>query len=268
MGNIGSFEINDLFTVGTLALLEGVLSVDNALVLAILVRTLPEHLRKKALNIGVMAAIVFRILAIIFAVFLLKFEAFKLVGGLYLIYIALKHMFVGMDGHKEEGKSGSSYAKVVGALILTDLVFSIDSITTAIAFSDKIWVLWFGGIAGIVLMRFLSGTFVKALEKYPKLEDLAYQLVFFVGDKLVLEVVGVHIDKGVFWMMLGIIAVIGTSMIVRDTKANKASQKRGNELVQMLKEGKITVQQALAEHENDGKVISYLYKEGFLKILD
>ncbi len=261
-------ELHDIFTVFTLALLEGILSVDNALVLAILVRPLPEEQRKKALRWGIWGAFTFRLLAVIFATYLVQFSAFKLIGGAYLIYLAIKHMFFGLGGEEnthQKSSKASTFWKIIIAVELTDIVFSIDSITTAVAFSDKLWVLWFGGVMGIILMRFLSGYFVKAIERFPKLEDLAYQLVFFVGVKLSFETLGVHIEKGVFWLMMGIITVIGASLIVREDKLHKHSRRKAAEIIKLLREGQMSVHEALEKHQEDGRVLAYLYREGFLK---
>src|SRR3989344_3161568 len=81
----------DGLTIGTLALLEGILSVDNALVLAILVRHLPEKQRRKGLTYGLLGAFVFRIIAIVFASSLIQFIIFKFIGGAYLLYLAMKN---------------------------------------------------------------------------------------------------------------------------------------------------------------------------------
>lgn len=218
----------DLLTIGTLVLLEGILSVDNALVLAILVKPLPPALRKKALTYGIAGAIGFRILALFLAAYLLKFTILKFFGGAYLIYIALKHMFLGTAEEAKQAKelNGANFWKIIALVEFTDIVFSIDSITTAIAFSNKLWVLWVGGIAGIIAMRFTSSAFVKILEKYPRTEDLAYQLVFFVGTKLALEVFGVHLEKGVFWLMMGVIATIGISLVYRENRLKKLSERK------------------------------------------
>lgn len=264
-------ELHDIFTIITLALLEGILSVDNALVLAILVKDLPEEKRKKALRYGIWGAFGFRLLALLFAAYLIKFEVFKLIGGVYLIYLSAKHMFFSLAEGAEESKkvfSASNFWKVVLVVELTDIVFSIDSITTAVAFSDKLWVLWFGGIAGIVLMRFLSGFFVKAIERFPKLEDLAYQLVFFVGVKLSFETLGVEIEKGVFWLMMGIIAIIGISLIVREDKLHKHSKRVASDIISQLQNKQLTVREAIEKYDEDGRVLSHLYKEGFLKEID
>ena len=94
---------------------------------------------------------------------------------------------------------------IVVVVELTDIAFSIDSITTAVAMSDKLLVVWIGGILGIIFLRFAASSFVRLLEKLPRLEDLAYQLIFFIGTKLSLEAFHVEIEHGIFWLMMGII---------------------------------------------------------------
>ncbi len=88
-----TFVIHDLATIGLLVLLEGVLSIDNALVLGLLAKRVPKPLRKRALTYGLVGAFVFRFLAILMASLLLQWMVVKLIGGGYLIYIAIKHLF-------------------------------------------------------------------------------------------------------------------------------------------------------------------------------
>ncbi|MFM7137011.1 MAG: TerC family protein, partial [Planctomycetota bacterium] len=97
-----SFEWGDMVIVGLLVLLEGVLSIDNALVLGLLAKRLPPHLRPRALSYGLIGAFVFRVLAIATASFLLKWTFVKLLGGGYLIFIAVKHLF--FEAQEEEGE--------------------------------------------------------------------------------------------------------------------------------------------------------------------
>ncbi len=88
-----TFAMPDLATIGLLVLLEGVLSIDNALVLGLLAKRVPKPLRKRALTYGLVGAFVFRFLAILMASLLLQWMIVKLIGGGYLIYIAVKHLF-------------------------------------------------------------------------------------------------------------------------------------------------------------------------------
>ena len=97
-----TFEPHDLVVIAVLVVLEGVLSIDNALVLGLLARRLPKRLRPRALSYGLIGAFVFRLLAIITAGYLLQWRLPKLLGGLYLIYVAVKHFIFGEEHHESE----------------------------------------------------------------------------------------------------------------------------------------------------------------------
>jgi len=97
-----TFELHDLILIGVLVVLEGVLSIDNALVLGLLARRLPKALQRKALTYGLVGAIVFRILAVATAAWLLHWHAVKLLGGIYLLWVAFKHFFLGEEPSEDE----------------------------------------------------------------------------------------------------------------------------------------------------------------------
>ena len=92
-----SVESADLIVVGLLILLEGLLSIDNALVLGMLAKRLPKHMRSRALSYGLIGAFVFRVIAILTSAYLLQWTFVKFIGGAYLVYIAVKHLF--LDDH-------------------------------------------------------------------------------------------------------------------------------------------------------------------------
>jgi YkoY family integral membrane protein len=265
---IKAFTFADALSVGTLAVLEGILSVDNSLVLAILVRTLPKNQQKKALTYGIVGAFAFRFLALVFAAHLMRFTIFKLIGGAYLIYLAMKHMFFFYkeDAHQARPKVAANFWKIVLVVELTDIAFSIDSITTAVAMSNKLVVVWIGGVMGIIFLRSAAGFFVRLLEKLPKLEDLAYQLIFFIGTKLFLE--GFHIDigHGIFWMMMGIIAILGLSLVYRDYYQRKTASRYVDRLLQQFKQQELTVEEILALDYIPKEIISFFQKEGYIEI--
>ena len=265
---IYSLQPVDALTVLTLAALEGILSVDNSLVLAILVRSLPKEQQKKALAYGIIGAFVFRILALIFAAYLMRFMVFKLVGGGYLIYLAMKHMFFFYkeDAHKMSARTGASFWKTVAAVELTDIAFSIDSITAAVAMSDKLVIVWLGGVLGIISLRFLAGFLVRLLERLPKLEDLAYQLIFFIGTKLFLDGFHVKIEHGVFWLMMGIIIILGSALVYRDYHQRKTQTKHHHLLMERLQRGEIETRELLEMEYIPREVIDYLRRENCLKI--
>ena len=252
----------------TLAVLEGILSVDNSLVLAILVRTLPKEQQKKALMYGIFGAFFFRFLALVFAVHLMRFVAFKIIGGGYLLYLAMKHMFFFYkeDAHQSRPKVAASFWKTVLIVEFTDIAFSIDSITTAVAMSNKLLIIWLAGIMGIIFLRFAAGLFIRMLEKLPKLEDLAYQLIFFVGTKLLLEGFHIEISHAVFWMMMAVIAILGSALVYRDYYQTKTASRFHNRLLGRLKAQEITVDEILALEYVPREIISYLRDSGVLRV--
>jgi len=262
------FHAFDLLTVGTLAMLEGILSVDNALVLAILVRSLPRQQQKRALTYGIIGAFAFRFVALVFAAHLMQFGFFKLIGGGYLIYLAMKHMFFFYkeNANQMREKPAASFWHTVLMVELTDIAFSIDSITTAVAMTDKLLVVWVGGILGIIFLRFAASFFVRLLERLPRLEDLAYQLIFFIGTKLFLDGFHVEISHAVFWMMMGIIAVLGASLVYRDYYQRSTHSRYQNHLLEKLQRGEMSADEALDLDPVPGEIIAWLRTSGRLKV--
>ena len=258
----------DALAVFTLAILEGILSVDNSLVLAILVRTLPKEQQKKALMYCIVGAFFFRVVALVFAAHLMRFVAFKVIGGGYLVYLAMKHMFFFYkeDAHQSRPKVAASFWKTVLIVEFTDIAFSIDSITTAVAMSNKLLIIWLAGIMGIIFLRFAAGLFIRMLEKLPKLEDLAYQLIFFVGTKLLLEGFHIEISHAVFWMMMAVIAILGSALVYRDYYQTKTASRFHNRLLGRLKAQEITVDEILALEYVPREIISYLRDSGVLRV--
>ena len=177
---------NDILTVATLIVLEGLLSADNALVLAVLVKHLPGKQKTKALRYGIIGAFVFRAIGVILAAYLIAHWQFKAAGAAYLLYLFIRHFFFKNNhGDSTLAKSaGPGFWKTIMFVELTDVAFSVDSIVTAVAMSTKLWVVYLGGILGIITMRFVAGLFLRLLEKFPTLESAAYAMVGWIGIKL------------------------------------------------------------------------------------
>ena len=185
---------SDLAIVGFLVVLEGLLSADNALVMAIMVLGLPRTQHKQALRYGLIGGFAFRIIATLAAVYLIKLAWIKLLGGLYLLYLTYGHF----TGH-EEGEDRrtppkakpwmglSAFWGTVVKVELINLAFSIDSIIVAVGMSPKTWVIITGGILGIVAMRLVAGQLIALVQRYPALVDGAFVIIAWVGIKLVLD---------------------------------------------------------------------------------
>lgn len=172
--------------------LEAVLSVDNAMVLAVMVRPLPEHLRPRALLYGIIGAYVLRGLALLFATVIIQIWWIQLLGGLYLIYLAVQHIFrrqahSNPDPASLQQAAAASFWRVVVMINVVDLAFAVDSVLVVIAFSREFWVIFAGVAIGILLIRLAAGIMVSIIERYPRLETVAYAVVGWAGLKLALE---------------------------------------------------------------------------------
>jgi YkoY family integral membrane protein len=211
------FHYADLVTIGLLVLLEGLLSADNALVLAVLVLGLPKDEQRKALRYGILGAFAFRFLATVFAAYMIGLAWVKLLGALYLLYLPLKHFSGGDAEARRTPKQAKAWLGLtafwatVVKVELTDIVFAIDSILVAVAMSNKLWVIVTGGLLGILAMRMLIGQLLVVVQRYPPLVDGAFIIIAWVGIKLLVEylhqihVIGFEIPK---WLSLGLIVVI------------------------------------------------------------
>jgi YkoY family integral membrane protein len=171
-------------------ILEIVLSIDNAAVLAAMVKELPKNQQKKALTYGIAGAYVFRGLALLFASVLIKLVWLKVAGGLYLMYLA----YNALSTNVEQGGESKMTIKIpflsalwstIVAIEMMDLVFSIDNVFAAVAFTPNLWLICGGVFVGILAMRFATTKFVKVLEKNPILERVAYWVIGALGLKLV-----------------------------------------------------------------------------------
>ncbi len=186
-------HVSDFLTIGLLVLLEGLLSADNALVLAILVLGLPKPEQRKALRYGILGAFAFRFVATVFAAYMIQLSWVKLVGALYLLYLPYHHFSGGDAEQRRTPKPArpwlglSAFWATVIRVELTDIVFAIDSILVAVAMSPKIWVIVTGGILGIIAMRILIGKLLALVQRYPPLVDGAFVIIAWVGIKLLVE---------------------------------------------------------------------------------
>src|SRR5690625_1517359 len=221
--------------------LEGLLAADNALVLAIMVKHLPDKERKRALFYGLAGAVILRFGSLFIISFLVDVWQVQAIGAVYLLYISLKHLIdkaMNRDGIKQPKKTGNGFWMTVLKVEVADLAFAVDSILAAVALAvtlpttgiftvgsldgAQFLVIFFGGIIGVIIMRFAASMFVKLLNRRPGLEVAAFIIVGWVGIKLAVLVLA-HEDlniipdqfahstgwKMTFYIGLIIIAVVG-----------------------------------------------------------
>lgn len=182
----------DFFLIGFLAFLEGILSIDNALVLALMAKHLPKELQRKALTYGLAGSVVFRLASLGIVTQLMKWNWVKFAGGGYLLLISLNHLIRG-HGEEESGRKEKkhSFWRTVFLIELMDIAFAVDSILAAVALTRKFWIVFTGGMMGVILMRFAASVFLRLLHRFPNFETTAYLLIFVIGGKLVID--GFHL---------------------------------------------------------------------------
>jgi len=204
----------------SLILLEGLLSSDNALVLATMVSNLKtEKERKLAVFAGIWGAYFFRFLVIGFGVYLIKFWWIKAIGALYLIWMSINFFFFTSKEKGEAKPASKSFWITVLQVELMDIAFSIDSISAAFGISEKVWVLFLGAIFGILMMRGVAQIFIKLLEKIPEFESTAYVLIALIGIKMMASVFGFHLPEWAFFAIL--VVVLLSTFVVHYRKTKK-----------------------------------------------
>ncbi len=237
-----------------LVALEGLLAADNAVVMAVMVKHLPQEQQKKALFYGLMGAFVFRFAALFMITLLVDVWQIQALGAAYLLFIAFKHIYDQRKGKEHslepEATKGSGFWMTVLKVELADIAFAIDSMLAAVALAitlphlgnaeiggingGQFGVMIIGGLVGIIIMRFAAHKFVKLLGNYPQLETTAFVIVGWVGVKLLVLTLA-HKDLGIlpydfahstewkliFWsILLGIVAV-GAWISVKKKKAQE-----------------------------------------------
>jgi len=206
-----------LAIIGNLVIIESLLSVDNAAVLATMVMDLPKEQRNRALKYGIWGAYIFRGVAMIFASALITIWWLKPIGGLYLLYLVFDWYKSKQTKTDEDDtidkESNWLYKLTVGSLgsfwatvclvELMDMAFSIDNVFAAVAFTPNIILVCIGVFIGILAMRFIAQWFVNLMEKYPFLETAAFIVIGILGLKLTLSLVEHYYPEGKVSLFLG-----------------------------------------------------------------
>lgn len=228
-----------------LIVLEGFLAADNALVIAVMIKHLPEEQQKKALFYGLAGAFVFRFLSLFGISYLVHVWQLQAVGAIYLLFICFAHMYskikktdISLQDQPSVPASSSNFWLTVLKVELADIAFACDSILAAVALAVTLpetplahiggidgghfLVILIGGTVGLILMRFAASLFSTLLKERPGLEIVAFLIVGWVGVKLAVYTLS-HSDlavlpksfsgsilwKSIFWIVLLIIVIVG-----------------------------------------------------------
>jgi predicted tellurium resistance membrane protein TerC len=204
----------------TLTFLEVVLGIDNIIFISILADKLPEHQRSKLRLYGIGLAMVLRLILLGFISWILKldhtlFTAFEvdfsgkglilIIGGLFLIYKSTKEIYHKTELAKEEeapSVKGSSFGTMLMEVLLLDLVFSIDSIVTAVGMVQELWVMYTAVIVTVVIMLIASKPISDFIKKHPSFKILALSFLMMIGVSLLAEGFHFQIPKGYIYFSM------------------------------------------------------------------
>ncbi len=204
----------------SLIIIEGLLSVDNALAIAAMANHLPEHQKRKALRWGIIGAYAFRGLAMLGAAYIIANPWLKIMGAAYLVYLMCAHFTNTAAEEKHEVTPANAASRgfwaTVAAIELMDLSLSVDNVVAAVAMSPKLWIVCLGVFIGILALRFVAGACLKLLAKHPVLEHVAFLLIGYVGMILVVEIVSAHyghrIHINAFEKFIGIVLITAAAL--------------------------------------------------------
>lgn len=199
-------------TIISLVIIEVLLSVDNALVNATIAENLPEEKRKRALRIGILLGAAFRVIALFLVAFIIQNEWIKVLGGLYLLYLAIDHLGKEVDESGKVIKQHTSYGRVIFQIAIADIVFSLDNVISAVSFSSNIWIVLFGVGVGVITMLFATPIISRLIHKYKGLSSAAYVIVGLIGLSLLIEIY-THVHISEFQKFACILGVLLFTMI-------------------------------------------------------
>ncbi len=215
----------------SLVLIEGLLSVDNALGIAAMAAHLPKHQQKPALRWGLIGAYTFRGLALVLVAWLMHNAWVKWFGAVYLVYLACEHLQLhpraegGDEGAKVAKAAGKSFIATIASIELMDLSLSLDNVVAAVSMVNNeqripeelhIWVVCLGVFIGIAALRFVAGWCIGVIERHPILSYTAFLLVGFVGLAFCMEMglalVDIEWHMGVIMKFCCIMAILALSL--------------------------------------------------------
>jgi len=214
------FTTETILALLSLTALEVVLGIDNIVFIAIIVGKLSEEQREKARRIGLLLAMVMRIVLLLFLSWIIGLKAtlfsvldhpfsgrdlILLLGGLFLIAKATYEIHHKMEEPSSEQsvKKASSFASALVQIIIIDMVFSLDSVITAVGMAQDLWVMIVAVVIAVLIMLIFAKSVSEFIEKHPTLKMLALSFLLLVGVMLVADGLGQHIDRNYIYFAMG-----------------------------------------------------------------
>jgi len=226
----------------TLIALETVLGIDNVIFISIIAQRLPKYKQKKAIRLGLIVAMVSRmiLLSLISLILTLKNDLFHLfgegfsgkdliliVGGIFLFYKAtteIRHKVMGEEEKHSSKKGGNTFFAVLAQIFIMDVVFSLDSIITAVGLVDHIWIMYAAIIVTVGIMMFAAYPISKFVNDHPTFKMLALAFLLLIGFSLVTEGFGIEIPKGYIYFAMFFSLMVDVLQMIMEKKTKKLSK--------------------------------------------
>jgi predicted tellurium resistance membrane protein TerC len=231
--------MEDIIALLTLTLLEVVLGIDNIIFISIVTARLPVHQQKKGRRVGLLLAMLMRLLLLTVISLILKLQGnlftifsmgisgkdlILIAGGLFLLYKSATEIY-----HKMEGEAGdtsknikvTTFSSAIGQILILDLVFSVDSIITAIGMVDQLWVMYAAVVVSVSIMLFASEPVSKFVNNHPAFKMLALSFLLLIGVSLIAEGLEFHIPKGYIYFSMAFALLVDIFQV----KMNKPKDK-------------------------------------------
>jgi predicted tellurium resistance membrane protein TerC len=237
------FELEHLFSLLTLTGLEIVLGIDNIVVIAIIAATLPPHQRDTARLVGLSLAMITRLLLLFSIVWIAGLTApmveiaglafsgrdlLMLGGGLFLLVKAVREIHQAMEEASSEGleRRPSGFFSAISQIVALDVVFSFDSVITAVGMARELWVMATAVVVAVGVMLVASGPIIRFIHVNPTVKMLALAFVLLIGMALIADGMGFHIPKGyLYFAMLFSVTVEGLNVTMAQRR-RRAEQRR------------------------------------------
>lgn len=225
----------DWLIIFSLVMIECLLSVDNAVVLAAQTRVLPTlKEQEESLFYGIWGSYLFRFLIIGIGTYLINFWEIKVIGAAYLIYLVYRFFHSRYSGRKRRKIRTSAdrltgrkrFWAVVAQIEFMDIIFSVDSVLASLAISPNPVIVLIGGLIGIACMRGVAEVIMKLMRKIPELEPMAYALIFVIAIKLFLTIpaIDIEIPSQIFGMFM--LAVFAITIIIHFIRRKRVQSKK------------------------------------------
>lgn len=221
------FDPNAWLAFATLTVMEVVLGIDNIVFISVIVSRLPAVQQMRARGIGLALALIFRIALLVTLAWITRLvsplfhifghgvswrDIILILGGVFLLYKATSEIHEEIEGETEEAearrKSGRSFCFVIGQIILIDLIFSVDSIITAIGMAEHVEVMIAAVVVAVIIMFAASGPIASIISRHPTIKMLALSFLLLIGVSLVADGLGFHIPRAYVYFAMAFSAIV------------------------------------------------------------